>query len=143
VIGYLAWPYLTLWRLDRALVRDDRTDLAALVDLPAMRDEIRRQINKDAQGALVPFSDPFISWLEEAIRRNGTAALDRQVTLDWVRGHLLAHSPPGAALAPALSWAFFDDPLHFSLRIGAETDGPVRVRLAFNGLGWRVAALSY
>ncbi|HYN77684.1 MAG TPA: DUF2939 domain-containing protein [Lamprocystis sp. (in: g-proteobacteria)] len=142
-LGYLLWPYFTLWRLDRALIRDDQAALAELVDLDAIRDEIRRKLNKEANGTIGPLSDEFITWLEQGIRRDGTAALEDRVNLAWVRERMLAQSPPGAGLAPALSWAFFDDPLHFSLRIGAASPAPVRVRLGFTGLRWRVQALYF
>lgn len=143
LLAYLAWPYVTLWRLDRALARGEPQDLAPLVDLEAVRDEIRRKLNKEASSTLGPVSDAFIDWLELAIRRNGTGALDQQVSLDWVRSRLLSHSAPGAGLSGALSRAFFDDPLHFSLRIGAPQASPVHARLSFNGAGWRVTALSF
>ncbi|WP_295391133.1 DUF2939 domain-containing protein [uncultured Thiodictyon sp.] len=143
VFAYLVWPYLTLWRLDRALVRDDQAALARLVDLDAVRDAIRRQLNKEAVGRIGPPSDAFIAWLEDGIRRDGTAALDRAVTLEWVRERMLAHSPPGAGLGPALARAAFDDPLNFSLRLGGASQVPVTVRMAFTGLGWRVRVLYY
>lgn len=143
VLAYLLWPYLTLWQLDRALVRDDQAALGRLVDLDAVRDAIRRKLNKDAVGTIGPLSDAFIAWLEEGIRRDGTAALDQAVTLAWVRERMLAHSPPAAGLWPALQRVRFDDPLHFSLRLGGVPQVPVTVRLGFTGLGWRVRALYY
>lgn len=140
---YLAWPYVMLWRLDRALILDDQATLAQLVDLDSIRAEIRRQLNKEARDDTVPVSNSFIAWLEEGIRRAGTAALDQEVTLPWVRTQMLAHSPPGAGLGPALAWAFFDDPLHFSLRLGDASQVPFRVRMRLTGSGWRVNELYY
>lgn len=143
LLAYLAWPYVTLWRLDRALARDDHDVLATLVDLDAVRDEIRRKLNKEAASAIGPVSNDFIGWLEQGIRRDGTAAIEQQVSLAWLRERLLSHSPPGGGLAGALSRAFFDDPVHFSLRIGAPSESPVYVRLSLRGSGWRVTALSF
>jgi hypothetical protein len=142
--AYLVWPYVTLWRLDRALIQDDQTTLAQLVDLDSVRIEMRRQLNKEeVHGHAGPVSDSFIAWLEEGIRRAGTAALEQAVTLQWVRSQLLAHSPPGAGLGPALAQAFFEDPLHFSLRLGDVSKVPVRVRMRLTGTGWRVTELYY
>lgn len=141
--AYLLWPYVTLWRLDRALIAEDREALASLVDLDAVRGEILGKLNKESESAIGPMSDAFIDWLEKAIRRHGAAALERQVTLDWVRERMLAHSSPGVGLTPALTHAFFDDPLHFSLRIGAMSHTPVYARLTFRGIGWRITALYF
>ena len=112
LVVYLASPYVTLWRLSEALVADDRETLASLVDLDAVRGELLRRLNKEAESRIGPLSDGFIDWLEQGIRRSGVAALEHQVTLDWVHERLLAHSPPGAGLWPALEYAFFDHPLH-------------------------------
>lgn len=141
LLCYLAWPYATLWRLDRALRGNDRATLARLVDLDAVRAEIARKLNKDLKSSLGPPSDAFIAWLEQGIRRNGTAALERRIDLDWVRERLLSRSPPGQGLRPALTRAFFDDPLRFSVRLGPAEGSPVMVRLALDGRGWRVTAL--
>lgn len=142
-VGYLCSPYLTLWRLDRALVRNDLKTLDSLVDLAAVRGELARKLNKDEKSPLGPPSDAFIEWLEQGIRRDGIAALDRQVDLEWVRERLLAQAPPAQGMGSVLTRAFFDDPLHFSVRVGNRDLSPVLLRLAFHWLGWRVTAIYF
>jgi hypothetical protein len=142
-VAYFCWPYFTLWRLDRALVRNDRETLGELVDLDAVRGELARKLNKEAKSALGPPSDAFIAWLEQGIRRNGTAALDRRVDLDWVRERLLSRAPLDQGMGPSLTRAFFDDPLHFSVRLGHLGRSPVLLRLTFDGLRWRVTSVYY
>lgn len=140
---YLCWPYVALWRLDRALVRNDREALGALVDLAAVRGEITRKLNKEVKSTLGPPSDAFIEWLEQGIRRNGTAALERWVDLEWVRERLLSHAPSDQGMMPALTRAFFDDPMHFSARVDRAGRSPVFLRLTFDGLRWRVTSVYY
>lgn len=138
---YLASPYVTLWRLSGALVADDREALAAMVDLEAIRDELRRRLNKEAESRIGPLSDGFIDWLEQGIRRNGVAAIEHQVTLDWVRERLLAHSPPDSGLWPALEYAFFDHPLHVTVRLGDGGGSSVVGGLGLGIRGWRLTSL--
>lgn len=142
-LAFAAWPYVTVWRLDRALAAGDPARLAGLVDLDAVRGEIRRKINKDSTSAIDRISDGFIDWLAQGIRRDGTDALDRLVTLEWVRERLLSKSPPGEGLLPAVSGGFFDGPLEFSFRLGTPGADPVFVRMGLGQLGWRVTALWY
>lgn len=143
VAAYALWPRIALWQLDRALVRDDRQALAAMVDLDAIRRAIRDRLNKESQSAIGPVSDAFIQWLEQAIRRNGTQALEAQINLDWVRGRLLAHSPPGTGLCGALTQSGFENPAHYALRIGAAEDRPVYARLSYRGTGWQLTAVYF
>jgi hypothetical protein len=138
---YLGSPYLSLWRLDHALTAAQPRQLEALVDLEAIRGELARKLDKGQQSRIGPLSDQFIEWLEQGIRRDGVAALERQVTLDWVRGRLLAHSPPGAGLWPALAGVHFDSPVHVSARLQGGGGPAVIAGLSFNGLGWRVTSI--
>jgi hypothetical protein len=143
VLAWVAWPYLTLWRLDRALLRGDTATLARLVDLESVRAELRRSLNKNEHETLGPRSDRFADWLAETLRRGGPDALERAVTLDWVRQQMLSESPPGAGLAPALTWAFFRGPFAFVVRLGKPDEDPVLFRMRFTGTGWRMSALAY
>lgn len=140
---WFGWPYVTLWRLDRALVRRDDAALSRLVDLDSVRSELRRGLDKNEHGTLGPRSDRFADWLVKTLRRGDPEALNRAVTLDWVREQLLHESPPGAGLGPALTWAFFRGPLGFVVRLGKPDEDPVLFRMHFTGTGWRVSAVAY
>lgn len=145
LLVYLASPYVALWRLNQAVRADDPAALAVLVDLEAMRHEITRKLNKDAQSTLGTLSDGFIGWLEGGIQSLGSDAVDRLVTLDWVRQRLLAHTPGSArdGFLGEIDHAFFDAPASFRLHIGPPGAGQVQARLALRGFGWRISALWY
>ncbi|MCU0834911.1 MAG: DUF2939 domain-containing protein [Chromatiaceae bacterium] len=145
LLAYLAWPYISLWRLDRAVRGEEAEALATLVDLASVRGEIKKKLNKDVGSRLGPVSDRFIRWLQAGIQSLGSDAIDRLVTLDWVREQLLVHSPGGAAdgFLGEVSFAFFDARGGFQVHIGPPDDGPVRLHLERHGLAWRVSALSY
>jgi len=130
-------------QLDRALAAGGPASLTGLVDLDAVRGEIRRKINKDSTSAIDRISDGFIDWLTQGIRSDGTDALDRLVTLEWVQERLLSKSTPSGGLLPAVSRALFDAPLDFSIRLGTPGAEPVFVRMRLGQLGWRVTALYY
>jgi hypothetical protein len=139
---YVAWPYVTLWRLDRAVLSDDPSALADLVDLEAVRGEIKKRLNKEADSTLGDLSDAFIRWLEAGIQTAGSGAVDRLVTLDWVRERLLSRGA-GDGLLGEISYAFFDAPDGFHVIIGSAGEDPVRVRLELRDFAWRISALYY
>lgn len=142
---FLAWPYFTLWRLDQAVRDGDTAALAESVDLDAVRGELKKKLNKDADSTIGDLSDPFIRWLQEGIQTLGSDALDRLVTLSWVRARLLDHGAGDAdeGFLGQVTYAFFDAPDAFVARIGVATDTPVHVRLTLHGPDWRVTALYY
>jgi hypothetical protein len=144
ILLYLAWPYVTLWRVEHALRSDDMAALNDLVDLESVRAEIKKKLNKDADSTIGELSDAFIRWLEEGIGVMGNQAVDRLVTIDWVRGRLLAYSSDdGEGFLGQVTYAFFDAANGFIVRIGPASGDPVRLRFSLQGLKWRVSALYY
>jgi hypothetical protein len=88
-------------------------------------------------------SNAFVNWLQDGIRRLGSNAVERLVTLDWVRTQLLSKSPPRGppGFVDAISYAFFDRPDGFLVRIGEPGKDPVHFHLSLERTGWRVTAL--
>lgn len=145
LLAYLAWPYATLWRIDRALRKEDSVALAELVDLDAIRGAIKTKLNKDADSSIGDLSDSFIRWLQEGLGVRGSDAVEQLVTLGWVRERLLDQGASGdvEGFLGRISYAFFNTPDGFVARIGAEKDTPIHVHLKLRDLGWRVSAVYF
>ena len=143
LMAYVAWPYYYVWCLDQAVIVDDREALERLVDLAAVREQMKRRVNKEVEGTVGDVSNAFVDWLQDGIRRLGSGAVDRLVTLEWVREQLLSktrsYQRPG--FVDQISYAFFERPDGFLLRIGELGEDPVHVRLSLTGATWRVTAL--
>jgi len=140
---YLAWPYVSLWCLDQAVRNNDTAALAEHVDLDAVRGEIKKKLNKDADSAIGDMSDPFIRWLQRGIQTMGGDALDQLVILPWVRARLRDHGNGEEGFLGQVSYAFFDAPDGFVVRIGPAANTPVHLRLTLRGTQWRVSAVYY
>lgn len=140
---YGVWPYGTLWRLERAVLAGDQATVAALVDLDTVRDEIARRLDKDQASLITAVSDTFIDWLEAGIRHHGVEALQRLVTLDWVREQfLLIPTLQGLGLWASISEIVFDAPDAVRIRIArAPSAPPLNLRLRLQGLAWRVTMI--
>lgn len=144
LLGFVAWPYYHLWRLDQAVVSNDRQALEHLVDLRAVREQIKRRLNKEVDSAVGDVSNAFVDWLQDGIRRMGGDAVNRLVTLDWVREQLLSKTLPGGpepGFIDQISYAFFDRPDRFLVRIGELGEEPVHFHLSLVGADWRMTSL--
>jgi hypothetical protein len=141
---YCVWPYLVLWRIDQATLRADPAALAPYVDLKAVRHAITLKLNKGATSTIGPLSDSFIHWLQSAIAADGSGTIDQLVTLGWVREQLLRHRlDPESGFLSGLSYAFFDAPDGFRVRIGPASQNPIQVRLRLRRFHWRITAVYY
>jgi hypothetical protein len=144
-LAYLVWPYAILQQLNGVLLADDRPALGQLVDIEAVRREITRKLNRDAQSAVGEVSNAFVDWLQEGIRRLGSSAVERLVTLEWVRSQLLGKCAAGSGegFLPQVSYAFFDAYDRFFVRLGDPGQRPLYLQLRLDGLDWRVIAVYY
>ncbi len=143
VAAFVAWPYYHVWLLDQAVVLNDRDKLCGLVEIKSVREQIKRRLNKEVDSTVGEVSNTFVDWLQDGIQRMGIGALDRLVTLEWVREQLLSKTgpqdPPG--FLDQISYAFFDGPAGFVVRIGESGEDPVHFRLSLYAGAWRLTAL--
>jgi hypothetical protein len=141
--AFVAWPYYHLWRLDQAVAMNDPAALSRQVDLEAVRQQIKRRLNKEVHSAVGDVSNAFADWLQDGIRRMGDQAVERLVTLEWVREQLLSKNRPGdaAGFIDHIDYAFFDRPDGFLVRIGRLDEDPVHLRLTLKDFAWRISAV--
>ncbi len=141
--AFVAWPYYHVWLLDQAVILNDRDELSGLVEMKSVRLQIKRRLNKEVDSTVGDVSNTFVDWLQDGIRRMGTEAVDRLVTLEWVREQLLSKTgpqdPPG--FLDQISYAFFDGPTGFLVRIGELGEDPVHFRLSLHAGAWRLTAM--
>ena len=131
--AYAAYPYLTLYRLDKAIHNADAATLEALVDWPAVREGIKEDVCDLGAGDSSPASDKALPAFGKSFMRGlELHAIDRSVTpraflavATAMPAGTSGQVPDGAGLHVA--WAFFDSPRSFSIRLQpshpAETIG--------------------
>ncbi len=145
LLAYLAWPYVTILRLDRALASNDPTTLEHLVDLTAVQQEFKDRMDQGLRGAVGEGSNPMLEFMSGGIRQLGGSAIEQLVTMEWVRARLLSKSDQGPASAPSLlnsiSFALFESFDLFLIRIGQLGDNPVHARMRLQDWDWRVVAV--
>ncbi len=140
---WLIWPYATVLRLHQVAADEQPEALAGLVDIDAVRDQIRRRLNKDADSVIGEVSDPFIDWIAAALEQPGADALERQVSYPWLHALLRQHISPDRGLLGRLGWAFFSSPTDFVLRIDGDGASPLFLHLRPSPAGWKVIAVYY
>jgi hypothetical protein len=143
-VAYVAYPYVTLYRLGSAIKGADAATLQSLVDWPAVREGIKEDVCdlgtdqqptvQKADGELPPFGASFM-------RGIAASAIDQTVTPQALLAATFPSSrepvPRGADVH--VSWAFFDSPTTFmvSLQAQGQTE-PVKLEMDLKGGEWVV-----
>ena len=140
---YMAYPYYTLYQINRAVADRDLAELSTMVDLFSIRHVIKRRMNKEAGEIIGEPSNNFITWLQDGISQMGSGAVDGLVNMEWVRQQLLvAKAPhPEVSFLSEISSAFFDAPDSFLVRIGQIGEEPTHFHLTFHNWKWRLTAI--
>jgi glucose-6-phosphate-specific signal transduction histidine kinase len=143
VVAFLAWPYVAIYRLDQALERNDQALANEMIDVDAVRKQIKRKLNKNVESNIGTVSNSFIGWLQDGIERLGSDAIDEMVNYQWIVSQLRAHNQDSeqGGFVKHLDYAFFDSPSRLLLRIGQLDDHPVHAHLSLEGLSWRITAI--
>ncbi len=141
-VGYLAYPYVTLYRLGHAIHSGDAATLQSLVNWPAVREGIKEDIcdsmadNADesvSKGQLPGFGASFI-------RGVAASSIDQHVTAEGLVA-AVTHSGPAVARGAnvAVDWAFFDSPTQFQVSLAAPGQAtPIRLQLELRDGQWQV-----
>ncbi len=140
-LAYAAFPYYHVYQLDQALQANDKEAIAILVDLDAVRQNTKRDLAIDSDKA-VGYSDDIISqFLREGAQVIQRTAVDNLMDVDWFTGRLRdggSPSDPFPPLQDRITYAFFDGPASFLIRIGELGHNPVHMGLEFNNYQWHV-----
>ena len=143
LLGFLAWPFATIYLLDQALQANDYQTIERLVDVRSIQQQIKKKMNKEVESTIGDVSNSFVEWLQTGLQRLGSGAIESMVNIDWAMTQLRSHNPDPSqgGFFDHLSYAFFDGPDSLLLRIGELDESPVHARLTLQGTEWRITAI--
>ena len=143
LLGFLAWPFSTIYRLDQALQTDDRLTIERLVEIHLIQQQIKKKMNKEVESTIGDVSNSFVEWLQTGLQQLGSGAIESMVNIDWAVTQLRSHNldPSQGGFFDHLSYAFFDGPDSLLLRIGELDESPVHAHLTLQGTEWRITAI--
>ena len=143
-VAYSGWPYVNLYRLDRALMANDRTALEELVNLDALRAQRKAQMDRQVERSIAEQQGPIPDLMRGGARWFGDQRA-YAIDVDWVRDRLRWRRPTAPDAYPSLisdtSFAFFESPTRFLIRIGDLGENPIHIRMHMENWKWRVTEI--
>lgn len=144
-VGYVAYPYATLYRLNQAIDTGNANALRTLVDWPAVREGIKEDLcdNVAASPATTVSDGELPAFGASFVRGIATNEVDRNVTPKGVvelTHRQFAANAAGSGIA--VNWAFFDDPTNFVVSFNATGQhAPIRLQLTLKDAAWQVTRI--
>ncbi len=144
MLAYAGYPYVNLYRLDRALMQNDRAALNALVDVGALRAQHKAMFEKQVRRSIGEQPGPISDLVRDGARWYGVQTADT-IDLDWVRQRLRRERASAPDAYPSIitdtTFAFFERPTRFLIRLGDLGDNPIHVRMGLEDWRWRVTGI--
>jgi hypothetical protein len=142
-VAYVAYPYITLYRLGTAIKSADAATLETLVNWPAVREGIKEDVCDLALDSPAPKSGGELPAFGASFMRGiASNAIDQAVTPQA----LLAATSTVPQTRPAprgadvhVNWAFFDSPTTFTVSLQAQGQPePLKLEMNLKYGAWRV-----
>lgn len=142
----IAWPYLYLYRLDRAVAANDFMAFAELVDADAVRSGVKSRLGKRVDESIGARSGSMLGWIQEGVKQIGGRAVDIAVDHEWIMSVLRNRkrsdaTPQDRSLLSDTTYAFFEGWDRFLVRVGELEQDPIHIRMALQQWRWRVVGV--
>ncbi|MEM7407528.1 MAG: DUF2939 domain-containing protein [Pseudomonadota bacterium] len=145
-LALVSWPYIYVYRLDQAVAANDPVRLARLIDMDAVRTQVKAELDREVDGAVGSDGGRVTRWLKQGIKLVSDTAIDANIDIHWVQQAL--NTRPGEPPSPRpsligdISYAFFESYDRFLIRMGELGQNPVHVQMALQDDNtWRVVAI--
>ncbi len=142
ILAFLLLPYYNVYQISSSVQSSDLVTLAKMVDLEAVRKVQKTTLEQQAKNAantLGMQNSQVTNTLQGGWASLGNLAIEQVVDINWVRAQL---QPTGnQTLWNAMSYAFFESPTRFTVRLGELGNNPVFVELTLHDWSWRVSAI--
>ncbi|MDD2814575.1 MAG: DUF2939 domain-containing protein [Thiotrichaceae bacterium] len=151
VFTFIALPYVRLYQLDDALATNDMNTLNKLVDLESVRTTYKKslefkvgRVTGDVAAALPAANNGLVEFMRGGVKALGDKTLNDVLDMNWVRTKLhpqLANPSENNSIWQSMSFAFFESPTRFIVRIGDLGKNPIHLRMTLQDWYWRVTAI--
>ena len=126
-------------------MENDRTALNELVDLDALKEQHKTSLEKRVDHTFGGDPKRVPEFLRQGARWIDDATANAVVDVDWVREQLRWRRPTPPDAYPSIitdtTFAFFEAPTRFLIRVGDLGEQPVHVRMALQDWHWRVTEI--
>jgi hypothetical protein len=144
ILAFVAWPYAVVYRLNRAVMANDRHELERLLDLDAIRQHLKQQLDQNIEDSTEQLDNLVVSFLRGGVKEIGAISLE-SIDAEWVQAVIRAahqnSKAPRQGWLGCFSFACFDRPTRFLVRAGELGQHPVHLYLALRHGQWRVSGV--
>jgi len=139
-IVFLGLPYVQIHRLDNALNSSNLSDLNSIIDLQSIRVVHEKSLEASVQNIVGTEKDAFSNLMQQGAKMLSQVAVETMINEQWVKQEI-HDKTHGETILSSMSFAFFESPTRFMIRIGEMYQNPVHIEMTLQDWTWRVTAI--
>ncbi len=133
IMAYLVWPYVHLYQLNDAVNNNDKVAVENLVDFA----EVNKVHKENLKWKSEQMAGGFLPGMPDMLKK-GAEMMAGDIDADEMLKRLQAiEGEPWAAT----SFAFFESPTRFTIRLGELGRDPIHVQMTLQDWYWRITAI--
>ncbi|MCK5524059.1 MAG: DUF2939 domain-containing protein [Thiomargarita sp.] len=137
IMAYLISPYYSLYEINNAIEKNDNVTFEKWVDIEEVR-QIHKENMEWKINNVGPQGGIFADTMRKGINAFGNVATDTIIDANWMLERLRKIKGP---LWEELTFAFFESPTRFTVRLGQLGREPLHIQLTRQDWFWRVTAI--
>lgn len=142
---YGGWPYVELYRIDRALLENDTGTLRVLVDMDSIRASEEKKLEKQVDQTVGQEQGRIADMVRQGARWLGKNVKEPALDINWVREELRWDGSGDQDAFPSIvrhtTFAFFESPTRFLVRVGELDAHPMHLRLRLEDWRWQLVGI--
>lgn len=138
IVAFLGWPYYHLYQLNTAVTSNNHAAFEKLIDIDAVRKVQKENRDWKINNTGGMEGNVIADTIREGVKALGNTVADTTIDTNWMLARL--HKTPGS-LWEQLTFAFFESPNCFIVRLGKLGQEPIHVQMTMQGWYWRVTGI--
>lgn len=138
VVGFVSWPYMHIYRLSYITADNNKSALESLVDFGNVRRINKQDIEWQVNNVVGGDKNLLSNMMRQGAKVLGDAAVDQVIDSDWLLQRLHQYK---TSVWQAVTFAFFESPTSFTIRIGELGRRPLHVQMTLRDWFWKVTAV--
>ena len=136
-VAFILSPYFHVYKLHNTLITNDKAAFEELIDLESIRKIHKENIAWKIKHTVGPQKDILSELMRQGVQTIGNAAVDTVIDSKRIFARLRKIAP----LWEQVTYAFFESPTRFTIRIGQLGYNPIHIQMMLQDWTWRITAI--
>ncbi|MCK5716279.1 MAG: DUF2939 domain-containing protein [Thiomargarita sp.] len=137
VMAFILSPYLYIYKLHNTIAANDRVTFEELIDIESIRITYKENIAWNIKHTVGSQKNALSEVMRQGVQVFGNIAVNTMIESRVILAHLRRQAP----IWKNVTYAFFESPTCFIIRLGQLGHHPIHIQMTLQDWSWRITAI--